>query len=342
MALAFACYNSPVSTRKQILSMLSDGSFHSGTEIGDRLGISRAAVNKAIKTLSQAGLEIHSVSGRGYRLAEPRLPVSRDEILQHLASESNEYANRLHVFDEIDSTSNFLITLDDDADRAGTVAVTESQSGGRGRRGRSWVATPYSNIMMSMLWRYEGGPATVSGLSLAAGVAIVESLREFGISGTGLKWPNDVLWQDRKLAGLLLDVQGEANGPTRVVLGLGINVYLGEEDAAHIDQPWVDLRTIVGGAVDRNRLTAILIQRLEKMFVEFAHSGLAGVLPRWQQAHLYHGRNVRVLRGDDVLEGIVTGIDETGAIQVQDASGQTRAFHSGEISLRTGTNASAN
>lgn len=342
MASGFACYNSTVSTRKQILSILSDGQFHSGTEIGDSLGISRAAVNKAVKTLSQGGLEIHSISGRGYRLAEPLRPISRDEILQHLAPSANEYAERLHVLDEIDSTSNFLVALGGDAQYSGTVAVAEAQTGGRGRRGRSWVATPYSNIMMSMLWRYEGGPAVVAGLSLAAGVAIIESLQEFGISGAGLKWPNDVLWQDRKLAGLLLDVQGEASGPTRVVLGLGINVQLREEDAGHIDQPWVDLRSITDSAIDRNRLTAILIQRLERMFLEFASTGLAGFLARWQQAHLYHGRNVRILRGDDELEGVVTGIDETGAIQVRDASGQILAFHSGEISLRAGTHAPAN
>jgi BirA family biotin operon repressor/biotin-[acetyl-CoA-carboxylase] ligase len=342
MALAFACYNSSVSTRKQILNILSDGQFHSGTEIGDRLGISRAAVNKAINTLAQGGMEIHRVSGRGYRLAEPQRPIDRDEILKYLASGPGEYEERLHVFDEIDSTSNFLIALGSDTRYRGAVAVTEAQTGGRGRRGRTWVATPYSNIMMSMSWRYEAGPAAVAGLSLAAGVAIIESLEEFGVTGTGLKWPNDVLWQDRKLAGLLLDVQGEANGPTRVVLGLGVNVQVGEEDGRQIDQPWVDLHSIVDDVIDRNRLAAILIKRLEQMFADFASTGLAGFLPRWQQAHLYHGQAVRILRGDDELEGIVTGIDETGAIQVRDESGHIRAFHSGEISLRAGTRAPAN
>ena len=342
MALAFACYNSSVSTRKQILNILSDGQFHSGTEIGNRLGISRAAVNKAVNTIAQGGMEIHRVSGRGYRLAEPQRPIDRDEILKYLESSPGDYDDRLHVFDEIDSTSNFLIGLDSNTGYPGAVAVTESQTGGRGRRGRTWVATPYSNIMMSMLWRYEAGPAAIAGLSLAAGVAIVESLEEFGITGAGLKWPNDVLWQDRKLAGLLLDVQGEANGPTRVVLGLGVNVQVGEEDARQIDQPWVDLRSIVNDVIDRNRLTAILIKRLEQMFADFASSGLAGFLPRWQQVHLYHGQAVRILRGNDELEGVVTGIDETGAIQVRDENGHIQAFHSGEISLRAGTRAPAN
>jgi BirA family biotin operon repressor/biotin-[acetyl-CoA-carboxylase] ligase len=341
MALALACYNSPVSTRNQILSILSDGQFHSGTEIGDRLGVSRAAVNKAVKSLGQNGVDIHCVSGRGYRLDEPRRPVSKEEILQQLASREDHYREHLHVFDEIDSTSNFLSTLGDENEGCGTVCIAERQTGGRGRRGRSWIATPYSNILMSMAWRYEGGPAMAAGLSLAAGVAVIESLRELGIAGAGLKWPNDVLWQNRKLAGLLLDVRGEDTGPTRVVLGLGVNVHLREEDSSRVDQPWADLTSIVGKPVDRNRLAAILIHQLDNMFDQFVRDGLAAFAGRWQQAHVYHGEAVRVLRGNEVFEGVVVGIDDSGAIQLRDSSGQIHSYHSGEISLRAGEHAAA-
>ena len=339
MAFPSACYNSPVSTRNQILGILSDGQFHSGTEIGACLGVSRAAVNKAVKALGQDGVDIHSVSGRGYRLAEPHRPLNKEEVLHHLALRADHYRDRLHVFDEIDSTSNFLSAIEGDSDRDGAVCLAERQTGGRGRRGRSWVASAYSNVLMSMAWRFEGGPAMVSGLSLAAGVAVIESLQELGITGVGLKWPNDVLWQQRKLAGLLLDVQGEANGPTSVVLGLGMNVHIRKEDRAHIDQPWVDLASIIGTSIDRNELTAILIRDLEDMFGEFARSGLTSFAQRWQQAHLYHGEPVRILRGNEVIEGIVVGIEETGAIQLQDHSGKIRSYHSGEISLRAGLHA---
>ncbi len=342
MALANACYNSTVSSRKQILNLLSDGRFHSGTEIGEQLGITRAAVHKAIKSLVQSGINIHSVSGRGYRLAAPRHPLSRVEILQQLLDVSADYSEQLHLLEEIDSTSNYLNALAVTENVAGAVCITESQPGGRGRRGRSWIATPYSNIMMSMAWQYEGGPAVASGLSLAAGVAIVESLEEFGVSGAGLKWPNDILWQDKKLAGLLLDVQGEANGPTRVILGLGINVYIGDQDADRIDQPWIDLNSIVENTVDRNRLIAILIRRLESMFRQYEKSGLGGFIDRWQQAHLYHGKTVRVIRGDEELEGVVAGIDESGAIQLRDPAGNLRSYHSGEISLRASNDAATN
>ncbi len=330
-----------MSTRNEVLGLLSDGGFHSGTDMGKKLGVSRAAINKAIKSLVDAGIDIHRVSGRGYRLVEPIQPLEKYAILQHLAGLTKGFEDRLHLFNTIDSTSNFLVSQPVTECKQGAVCIAESQSGGRGRRGRSWVSTPYSNIMMSMAWRYDQGPAFVGGLSLAAGVAVVKALRQFGVSDVGLKWPNDILWNGRKLAGLLLDVQGEADGPSRVVVGLGVNVLIGEKDAPTIDQPWVDLRTILDEAVDRNRLVAIIVSELEEMFLTFEMSGLSTFLPFWQEAHVYHGQTVRLLRGSEVLEGVVAGIEESGAIKLRDATGHVIAYHSGEVSLRAKTRESA-
>lgn len=330
-----------MSTRNKVLGLLSDGGFHSGTKLGQKLGVSRAAINKAIKSLSDAGIDIHRVSGRGYRLAEPMRPLQKHSILQHLTGSTMEFEDRLHIFDTIDSTSGFLISQPVAEHKQGAVCIAEFQSGGRGRRDRSWVSTPYSNIMMSMSWRYDQGPAFVGGLSLAAGVAVIKALRLFGVSDVGLKWPNDILWNGRKLAGLLLDVQGEADGPSRVVVGLGVNVLIGEKDAPTIDQPWVDLRTILDEAVDRNRLAAIIVSELQKMFLTFGASGLNAFLQSWQEAHVYHGKNVRLLRGNEVLEGIVEGVEASGAIKLRDATGRVNVYHSGEVSLRPETRESA-
>ncbi len=323
-----------MSTRNEVLGLLSDGEFHSGTDMGEKLGMSRAAINKAIKSLSDIGIDIHRVSGRGYRLAEPNQPLEKQSILKHMAAFVTGFEDRLQLFNTIDSTSNFLISQPVTERKQGAVCITEFQSGGRGRRGRSWVSTPHSNIMMSMAWQYDRGPDFVSGLSLAAGVAVVKALRQFGVSDVGLKWPNDILWNGRKLAGLLLDVQGEAEGPCRVVVGLGVNVRIGEKDAQVIDQPWVDLRTILDEVVDRNRLAAVIVSELEKMFLTFETSGLRAFLPAWQQAHVYHGQAVTLLRGSEVLEGVVAGIDESGAIKLRDAAGCVSVYHSGEVSLR--------
>ena len=184
-----------------------------------------------------------------------------------------------------------------------------------------------------MAWQFPGGPGLVSGLSLAAGLAVLHALDEYGVDGAGLKWPNDVLWDGRKLAGLLADVQGESAGPTQVILGVGVNGYIGREDAEQIDQPWVDLRNILGETVDRNRLAALLLRHLRRMFQVFSEKGFAPFREEWGSRHLYHGRRVRLIQGDREFFGTVEGIDENGGLIVHLGKGR-QVFHSGEISMR--------
>ena len=186
-----------------------------------------------------------------------------------------------------------------------------------------------------MAWQFTGGPGIVSGLSLAAGVAVMRALEEYGVVGARLKWPNDVLWDNRKLAGLLADVRGEAAGPTLVILGVGINGYIGDDDAGRIDQPWVDLRSIVGVTPDRNRLAALVAGHLRRMFLAFAEKGFAPFREEWRERHLYHGRRVRLIQGEREITGTVEDVDENGGLIVRHARGR-QIFHSGEITLRSG------
>jgi len=332
-----------MTTRAEILKMLSDGVFHSGTDLGNNLGITRAAVCKCIRRLTQSGLDVHRVTGRGYRLDAPLTLLDRSRILKHLGAAAPLLKNRLEILDQVDSTNRYLRaraaeeqkdTRDLAASLHGSVCLTEAQSQGRGRRGRAWVTTPYHNLTLSMAWRFPSGPAFASGLSLAAGVAVLHAIEEYGVEGGGLKWPNDVLWKGRKLAGLLADVAGEAAGPCVAVLGVGINCFIHEREAARIDQPWADLQTITGAPVDRNRLAALVIRHLRAVLEDFADSGLAPYRGEWERRHLYAGRKVRLLQGEATHEGIAEGVDEHGALCVRDARGAVRKFHSGEISLR--------
>lgn len=323
-----------MSTRAEILRLLSDGAFHSGTDLGKKLGITRAAVCKNVHHLAQSGLEVHRVTGRGYKLDMPLTLLDRSRLLKLLGSSAAEIRDRLHVLDEVDSTNRYLAEhVAVDVDINGATCVAEAQLSGRGRRGRSWVTTPYCNLMLSMAWRFPGGPGLVSGLSLAAGVALLRALEEYGVAGVGLKWPNDVLWDNRKLAGLLVDVQGEAAGPTLVILGVGVNGHISQHDAAHIDQPWADLRDITGETTDRNRLAALVIRHLLEMFHLFADEGFAPFHDEWQRRHLFHGRRVRLIQGDREFSGTAEGIDETGGLVIRHAKNR-RVFHSGEVSLR--------
>jgi BirA family biotin operon repressor/biotin-[acetyl-CoA-carboxylase] ligase len=327
-----------MTTRAEILRLLANGAFHSGTDMGRRLGISRAAVCKNVRALSEAGVVVHCVTGRGYRLEAPLCLLERRRILKHLHG-IRGIAGRLTLREEVTSTNRFL--LEEAArghDISGAVCLSEAQPQGRGRRGRQWVTSPYSNIMLSMGWRFRGGPGLVSGLSLSSGVAVMRALTEYSTSlggaGLGLKWPNDVLWGERKLAGLLVDVQGEASGPSLVVLGVGINCAVNARAAARIDQPWVDLHTITGEPIDRNRLAALVIRHLHDMFQAYAASGFDGFRREWERLHLFEGRRVRVSQGEHVIDGTVEGVDEIGALQLRDAGGLRHAFHSGEVSLR--------
>jgi BirA family transcriptional regulator, biotin operon repressor / biotin---[acetyl-CoA-carboxylase] ligase len=325
-----------MNSRAQILRLLSDGAFHSGTDLGKKLGITRAAVCKNVRHLTQSGVDVHRVTGRGYRLEAPLTLLDRSRLLKHLGAAAADFRDRLHVLEEVDSTNRYLSERGAQAgDINGMTCLAEAQSGGRGRRGRAWVATPYRNLMLSMAWQFPSGPGIVSGLSLAAGVAVVRALEEYGVAGARLKWPNDVLWDERKLAGLLADVRGEAAGPTLVILGVGVNGDIGDDDAGRIDQPWVDLRRITGATPDRNRLAALVAGHLRRMFLTFAQQGFAPFREEWRRRHLYHGRRVRLILGEREILGTVEDVDENGGLIVRHGRGR-QVFHSGEISLRPG------
>lgn len=321
-----------MSTRAEILKLLADGQFHSGTDLGRRLGISRAAVNKGVRALAAIGLEIHSIPGRGYKLPEPVAPLDRAAILAELERRGTAPAV-LEVLESVDSTNRYLIARAGEIG-PGAVCLTETQTRGRGRRGRGWLATPYRNLLLSMTWRFEAGPATVAAFGLAAGLALLEALEEYGVSGAGLKWPNDIVWRGRKLAGLLADVQGEATGPAFVVLGAGINCRIDEREARDIDQPWADLEEVTGAAIDRNRLAASVIARLHAACRTFGERGFAPFRAAWEERHVYHGRPVRLLTPAGAVTGTVTGVDSGGALRLTDEEGAERLYHAGEISLR--------
>jgi BirA family biotin operon repressor/biotin-[acetyl-CoA-carboxylase] ligase len=260
-------------------------------------------------------------------------PLERRAIQRHL-SEAGIEASALTILEEVDSTSGYLLAEERATSQAAAVCLAEAQPQGRGRRGRQWVATPYHNLLLSMAWQFAGGPTTVAGLSLAAGLAVLRALERYGVTGGALKWPNDILRDGRKLAGLLVELQGEAAGPTRVVLGVGINGYVGARDAARIDQPWTDVFRLTGASVDRNRLAALVIAELHHMFETFAQAGFTPFRREWERRHAYHERRVRLIHDRREVLGIVAGVDASGALLLRDAHGGERAYHGGELSLR--------
>jgi BirA family biotin operon repressor/biotin-[acetyl-CoA-carboxylase] ligase len=277
-------------------------------------------------------MDIHRVSGRGYRLVRPLDFLDSTRLGAELAR-AGASVPAIEVLEDVDSTNQHLLRMPAGGGAA-RVCLAETQRAGRGRRGRQWVATPYRNLMLSLDWRFESGAPALAGLSLAAGVAVRRALMDYGITGVGLKWPNDLLWQERKLGGLLVDIRGEANGPFLAVLGVGINVDLDAADAQAIDQPYVDLRTVLGRAVDRNRLAALVIAQVQAMFRVFQVEGLAPYRAEWEAGHCYGTRRVRLVQAQGQVVGVVHGIDDSGALLLRDDTGALTRYHAGEISVR--------
>jgi BirA family biotin operon repressor/biotin-[acetyl-CoA-carboxylase] ligase len=320
--------------RRDVLAILSDGQFHSGEAMGLALGVSRMAIWKHIRALRECGVPLEVIHGRGYRLPAAVELLDAVAIKDGLATGTRERLARVDTFLEIDSTNTWLRQRALDGAPSGSVCVAEMQSAGRGRRNRLWVSPFAASLYLSLLWRSAAGAAELVGLSLAAGVAIVRSLRTFGIDTAGLKWPNDVLVDNAKLAGILIDVIGESTGPCSVIIGVGINVAMPETAAAEIDQHWTDLRRLTGlEALSRNRLASVVLDHTIMALQQFERSGLQPFLAEWSRHDVIQNRQVSLRLPNEVIQGRACGIDSGGALLVDTASGRRR-FACGEVSLR--------
>jgi BirA family biotin operon repressor/biotin-[acetyl-CoA-carboxylase] ligase len=240
----------------------------------------------------------------------------------------------VEIVDRIGSTNTLLVqrAAAGAADR--TVIAAEWQTDGRGRRGRVWHALPGAALTFSLLWRFEQGAGLLAGLSLAVGVAVTRVLAQFGVRDAGLKWPNDVLWRGRKLAGILIEVQGDMLGPSAAVIGIGLNCRVPAALLDRIDQPAADIAGASGTAPERNRLLASLLMELDRVLTVFARDGFAPLREEWQRCHVYQDKPVKIALPDGgIVNGMAEGVAENGALLLATQSGQLR-FHSGEVSLR--------
>jgi BirA family biotin operon repressor/biotin-[acetyl-CoA-carboxylase] ligase len=315
-----------------VLRRLADGEFHSGEALAKSLDFSRASVWNAIRDLEATGIEVYKVHGRGYRLPYPITLLDSATIARHLGDQAGRFT--LDVRDTVVSTNTALLERAAAGAPAGTVLAVEWQSDGRGRRGRPWHAGVGEALTFSLLWRFPRGAGALAGLSLAVGVAIVRALATAGVSGAALKWPNDVLWEDGKLAGILTELAGDALGPTAAVIGIGLNVRLSQATRARIGQRAADLETACGVAPDRNALLARLLVELGQALQAFEKDGFAPLRSEWQRLHALQDRRVTLVLPDGTRRsGSARGAAEDGAFLLETRGGMER-FHSAEVSLR--------
>lgn len=316
-----------------LLETLSDGRFHSGETLGERLGVTRAAVWKQLRALRKQGLAIHAVRGRGYQLAYPIDLLRVEDIFDQLSNSSRQLIPRIDVFPELDSTNTYLKMHAAKEGLSGTACLAELQSAGRGRQGRTWVSPFGCNLYLSLLWRFDSGPGSLVGLSLVIGVALARALRAHVSRDIGLKWPNDVLWQGQKLAGILVEIAGEAIGPSYAVIGVGINVRMPDASGETIGQPWTDIYRITGRMPSRNALAAFVLEEFTAVLRVFEQHGLPAFLDEWRELDAMAGRTVQLHLPDGVIAGQAQGIDDKGALMIL-VENELRHFASGEVSLR--------
>jgi BirA family biotin operon repressor/biotin-[acetyl-CoA-carboxylase] ligase len=312
-----------------VLRQLSHADFRSGEEVAGLLSISRASVYNAVLGGVKLGLPIQAIRGYGYRLTRP---VTWIDTL-HLSSELTSRGFNFHYFESLDSTNAYLMNQMQSGTPHKSLIVAEWQSNGRGRRGRSWLAGLGGGLTYSLSWSFNRTPSELSGLSLVVGLALAQTLRGLGLTSASVKWPNDILVDGDKVAGVLIELAGDLLGPSVAVIGIGINVLGADALREVVDQPVTDLAE-QGACIDRNAILLETVLHLDQMLTRFDLDGFETFRADWEALHIYQNHAVQVLTGTgQIIPGQALGVDAAGALLLATDHGIQR-FHSGEVSVR--------
>jgi BirA family biotin operon repressor/biotin-[acetyl-CoA-carboxylase] ligase len=317
----------------ELLALLAGGGEISGADIAATLGITRAAVWKQVEQLRARGLSVRAEAGRGYRLDAPIELFDAARIAAAMTTQERARVGAIDVRWQIDSTSSELARTADSLPMP-RACLAEIQTAGRGRRGRRWQTPLAGGIALSFVRRFDGGMAALSGLSLVAGIAVLRALADAGIAGAALKWPNDIVASRQKLGGILVELGGDALGPCRAIVGIGINVRIGTEQGGAIDQPWTDLASLGNGAApSRNAIAGRMLARLAEALDVFAEHGFAAFERDYAQHDALRGRDIVVASGSERWTAVANGVTSRGALRVV-RDGRSIDVDSGEVSVR--------
>ncbi|WP_046005845.1 bifunctional biotin--[acetyl-CoA-carboxylase] ligase/biotin operon repressor BirA [Pseudoalteromonas rubra] len=323
----------PDGNKLAILHALKCGEFVSGQALGEQLGISRAAVSKHIKSLQQMGIDIFKVTGKGYRLNNS-LPLLEEAEIRQSWAQLSDTPCQIEVHSIIDSTNSELMRRIQahQSIPKGQVLVAEMQQAGRGRRGRQWQSPFGANLYYSCYWQLDEGMQAAMGLSIAVGLAVHDALKALFDLDVQLKWPNDVYLNEQKLAGILVELDGQVEGPCHLVIGIGLNVAMPESAAGQIDQAWTDLSQHVN-AVNKNQLVAVLTLCLQKRLEVYQRHGLSVMTEQWNALNVHRQQAVTLTTGQKQWRGICEGIDLQGGLVLRQ-DGELKTYYGGEISVR--------
>jgi len=318
----------------KLIDLLSTGDICSGTEIGSQLGISRVAVKKRISSLIEQGLPVKAWPGKGYCLKSGTDLLLKNLILDSIPASLREQIERVEVHQSLQSTNQYLSAMTPARTGKLHAALAESQPAGQGRRGRSWIATPYRNLMLSAAWRCAQWPENPSALSLAFAVVVHRAIVDAGATDALIKWPNDILLNNAKLAGLLVEAGGEASGSCDLVFGVGVNFYLDPATGKKIDQDWAELSSVASVDLSRNQMAANILSNLIEALNLYESDGFAPFEEYWNIHAAYVGQSVRLFNREKEYQGVLKGVDESGVLMLDGIDSETYRFTQADISLR--------
>lgn len=317
---------------KQLLYILNDGQLHSGSELGRILGVTRSATWKLIHQLQQLEIPIAAKANQGYILTQPFEFLNTSQIKEFIPSKHQYYLEQAKIFDEIESTHNYMVEKIRHADKDLLLCLAERQTAGRGRSGRSWISPYGRNILLSMLWNTHNDYSELSGLSLVVAIALANALKRYGVPDIQLKWPNDILWQNRKLGGILIELHGESYAQCQIVLSFGLNLFLNSQEK--FEYPVADIAEIIHKTPERNKLIGYCLTELLDTLAIFAEHGLSPFIEEWHSLDYCLNRPINIIAGQQIIKGIHRSITERGHIQIENEEGKLLTFSSAEVSLR--------
>jgi BirA family transcriptional regulator, biotin operon repressor / biotin---[acetyl-CoA-carboxylase] ligase len=320
-----------MSLLKSTLSLLADGQFHSETEISHFLGLPSSILSETLIKLLESGINLEKQDNKGYRIPGG-LELLNEKLIFNELGPANQLLNRLEILTSIDSTNNYLLAKTENIETAAVFA--ERQTAGRGQFNRAWISESLGkNIALSISYHLPNKPNKLTGLSLIVGLAVVQALEEYGLKGIKLKWPNDIVYQDKKLAGILIEARLSKPGFYRIVTGIGLNIYTPTTNPHIIKRSITDICSIQNLPPQRNRLAGLLLKKILITLAEFRSKGFPAFIMSLEKLDSLKGKFIQIQTASNLLEGIANGINSQGQLRI-DIDGKPCYYSSGEIRIQ--------
>ncbi len=316
---------------QKLVYVLADGQFHSGEYLAKHIGVSRTAIWKLVAKLETWQIKVFALRGKGYKIPGGLNLIDSEYLNQKVLAESNLFKH-IDVLPTVDSTSSYMTRCWQQTPGDGRICVSEHQTQGRGRKGRKWISPFGANFYFSLGLNLPLGLSALGGLSLAVGIGLTKLLNEYTTEKIRLKWPNDILVDNRKLAGILVEASGDSNDNSFLNIGIGVNWDM-PDGQTEIEQPWANLKSLLSKDIERSKILALMLLEIDRILCIYIEHGFDLFREQWPALSAYYKQPIAILTRSGKVAGKEIGIDKSGAIRIQTEEGE-RSFFSGEVSLR--------